>query len=51
MERAVCPECRAPIGGSGHYLQGGNTRATEFEAIAINQGLRETPWTNPTGGF
>ncbi|PIL26781.1 hypothetical protein GSI_11117 [Ganoderma sinense ZZ0214-1] len=38
MQEARCPECNAPIGGSGHMLTANNTRATEFEAIARRQG-------------
>ena len=38
MQEARCPECNAPIGGSGHRLNANNTRATEFEAIARRQG-------------
>ncbi|THH13828.1 hypothetical protein EW146_g6431 [Bondarzewia mesenterica] len=34
MQEARCPECRAPIGGSGHRLVSSNTRASEFEEIA-----------------
>ncbi|KAM5539182.1 hypothetical protein V8D89_007055 [Ganoderma adspersum] len=38
MEAARCPECNAPIGGSGHRLNANNSRATEFEAIARRHG-------------
>jgi len=41
---ARCPECRAPIGGSGHRLHGSNSRALEFEEIARQQGSGENPW-------
>ena len=44
MESARCPECRAPIGGSGHQLNNSNTRATEFEEIARHQGSHVSPW-------
>ncbi|KAI1789230.1 hypothetical protein LXA43DRAFT_1155066 [Ganoderma leucocontextum] len=47
MEEARCPECNAPIGGSGHRLNANNTRATEFEAIARRHGSLDGafPWT------
>ncbi|KAI9445912.1 hypothetical protein H4582DRAFT_1804013 [Lactarius indigo] len=32
-QAAHCPECRAPIGGTGYQLHHSNTRAMEFEAI------------------
>ncbi|KAI0294246.1 hypothetical protein B0F90DRAFT_1758208 [Multifurca ochricompacta] len=44
MESAVCPECRAPIGGSNHHLVGSNTRAMEFEVIARQQGSLDAHW-------
>jgi hypothetical protein len=44
MESARCPECRAPIGGSSHRVDSSNTRATEFEDIARQQGAVGTPW-------
>ncbi|PCH43420.1 nucleoside triphosphate hydrolase protein [Wolfiporia cocos MD-104 SS10] len=50
-ERAHCPECGAAIGGAGHYLDSGNTRAIEFESIAMRHGAQQTPWTNPAGGL
>jgi len=43
-QRAFCPECAAPIGGTGHYLEGTNTRAEELEAIARAQGASASPW-------
>jgi len=39
-----CPECRAPIGGSGHQLHHSNTRAMEFEEIAHQQGSQHPHW-------
>lgn len=47
VEASRCPECNAPIGGSGHRLDSSNTRATEFEAIARRQGSLNGafPWT------
>lgn len=44
METATCPECRAPIGGSGHNLNSSNSRATEFEEIAGRRGAEQSPW-------
>ncbi|KZT65176.1 hypothetical protein DAEQUDRAFT_539533 [Daedalea quercina L-15889] len=44
MQEARCPECRAPIGGSGHQLHSSNTRAREFETIARGQGSRDGAW-------
>jgi hypothetical protein len=38
MESARCPECRSPIGASGHQLHNSNTRAAEFKEIARQQG-------------
>ncbi|KAJ3559292.1 hypothetical protein NP233_g11303 [Leucocoprinus birnbaumii] len=39
-----CPECGAPIGGSGHQLDSSNTRNRELEAIARRQGALTSPW-------
>ena len=39
MERARCPECKAPIGGSSHQIDSSNTRNKELEAIAKRQGV------------
>ena len=44
MQEARCPECRAPIGGSGHQLHNSNTRAREFEDIAREQGSQDPHW-------
>ncbi|KIY53920.1 hypothetical protein FISHEDRAFT_54900 [Fistulina hepatica ATCC 64428] len=44
MEVSSCPECGAPIGGSGHRLHQSNTRAMEFENLAREQGSREALW-------
>jgi len=44
MEQARCPECNAPIGGSGHRLHQSNTRALEFENIARQQGSEDPHW-------
>ncbi|KAJ8454017.1 hypothetical protein ONZ51_g13274 [Trametes cubensis] len=44
MEASRCPECNAPIGGSHHQLLSSNTRATEFEAVAMRHGSAESPW-------
>ncbi|KAJ3004821.1 hypothetical protein NUW54_g4631 [Trametes sanguinea] len=44
METARCPECRAPIGGSGHNLLSSNTRATEFEDLARRHGSADPHW-------
>ncbi|KIJ49701.1 hypothetical protein M422DRAFT_66154 [Sphaerobolus stellatus SS14] len=44
MERAVCPECGASIGGTNHDLDQTNQHATELERIAREQGARESPW-------
>ena len=44
MQQAKCPECNAPIGGSNHQLHSSNTRATEFEEIARQQGGLDAPW-------
>jgi len=43
-QEARCPECNAPIGGSGHNLHRSNTRAREFEEIAAHQGSLDSPW-------
>ncbi len=39
MERARCPECKAPIGGMSHNIDSSNTRNKELEAIAKRQGV------------
>jgi hypothetical protein len=44
MESARCPECRAPIGGSGHRLASSNSRAMDFEEVAGRQGSEASPW-------
>jgi hypothetical protein len=49
MEASVCPECRAPIGGSRHTLIGSNTRAVEFEQLARGGGATANPWA--PGGY
>lgn len=49
MEASTCPECRAPIGGSGHVLMGLNSRAVEFEQLARGGGATENPWA--PGGY
>lgn len=47
MQSALCPECRAPIGGNDHRLNSSNTRAREFEDVARAQGSGDGafPWT------
>jgi len=44
MELSRCNECGAQIGGNSHRLLGTNTRATEFEEIARDQGVAQSPW-------
>ncbi|KAJ8523127.1 hypothetical protein ONZ45_g408 [Pleurotus djamor] len=44
MQRATCPECGSPIGGSDHTLDASNTRATEYEDILRNQGGQASPF-------
>lgn len=44
MERAFCPECGESIGGMGHVLNSTNTRATELEDLARQQGAQRSPW-------
>ncbi|KAG9009435.1 hypothetical protein FRB93_005371 [Tulasnella sp. JGI-2019a] len=44
MEQSRCPECGATIGGGGHQLNSSNTVATDFEALAQQQGLPANPW-------
>jgi len=48
MQVSRCPECDAPIGGSGHRLDPTNSRSSEFEALAVQHGRAQgTPWGNP----
>lgn len=49
MERSVCPECGSPIGGQSHRLDSTNTRAAQYDALAMqaNPGIAGTPWGNP----
>ncbi|KAH9951524.1 P-loop containing nucleoside triphosphate hydrolase protein [Amylocystis lapponica] len=44
MQQSKCPECGEVIGGTGHNLVSGNSRATEFEEIARAQGGERSPW-------
>ena len=44
MEASRCPECRAPIGGGNHRLVRSNTRAVEYEQLALEGGARGNPW-------
>ncbi|KXN84450.1 NFX1-type zinc finger-containing protein 1, partial [Leucoagaricus sp. SymC.cos] len=44
MERACCPECKAPIGGLSHRIDSSNTRNRELEEISMRFGAAETPW-------
>jgi len=43
-QRASCPECGETIGGSGHTLDATNSRATDFEDLAREQGAQRSPW-------
>lgn len=45
MQVGRCIECGAPVGGGDHRLLNSNTRDTEFEAIARQQGAQQSPWT------
>ncbi|KAH9895168.1 P-loop containing nucleoside triphosphate hydrolase protein [Cubamyces lactineus] len=44
MQMSTCPECGAAIGGTGHTLVAGNSRANDLEEILRNEGVRESPW-------
>lgn len=44
MERSVCPECGASIGGSSHHVVNDNSRALEMEQLAMAQGAAATLW-------
>lgn len=44
MERSVCPECGAGIGGSSHRIADDNSRAHEMEQLAMAHGAPATPW-------
>ncbi|KAJ6499128.1 hypothetical protein C8R45DRAFT_981206 [Mycena sanguinolenta] len=44
MERANCPECGAPIGGTGHALDSTNTRAVDLENMVREAGAAPSPW-------
>ncbi|KXN89054.1 NFX1-type zinc finger-containing protein 1 [Leucoagaricus sp. SymC.cos] len=44
MERACCPECKAPIGGLSHRIDSSNTRNRELEEISMRFGAAGTPW-------
>jgi hypothetical protein len=44
MERSNCPECGAPIGGTGHVLDTTNRRAVEFEHLGREAGADRSPW-------
>lgn len=48
MQVSTCPECNAPIGGSGHHLHASNAPDREFEALAVQHvGAGESPWGRP----
>lgn len=44
MQRYSCPECGAPIGGTGHTLDATNTRATDLENIGLELGAAQSPF-------
>ncbi|KAJ7346801.1 hypothetical protein DFH08DRAFT_699939, partial [Mycena albidolilacea] len=44
MERSICPECGAAIGGMGHVLDTTNRRAVEFEHLGREAGADRSPW-------
>lgn len=31
MQKSICPECKAEIGGLNHYVVGGNQLASEMD--------------------
>ncbi|GJE94480.1 P-loop containing nucleoside triphosphate hydrolase protein [Phanerochaete sordida] len=43
-QQAFCPECSAPIGGTGHSLISNNTRDMQYEEIARTHGAARSPW-------
>jgi Fe2+ or Zn2+ uptake regulation protein len=49
VQRSVCPECGSPIGGQGYHLDSTNTRAAQYDELALraNAGIAGTPWANP----
>jgi len=44
MERSICPECGAAIGGSSHNLLSTNRPDDDFEKIAREHGAQRSPW-------
>ncbi|EKM54252.1 uncharacterized protein PHACADRAFT_174761 [Phanerochaete carnosa HHB-10118-sp] len=44
-QQSFCPECSAPIGGTGHSLLTTNTRDMQYEELARGHGAARSPWT------
>lgn len=44
MQTSRCPECGATVGGSGHALAAGNSRAVELEQELEREGAGRSPW-------
>lgn len=44
MEESRCPECGCIIGGQDHTLNNTNARAMNFENLAREEGMADSPW-------
>jgi len=44
VEQAICPECGARIGGSGHNLLSNNSRAEDFSELERQNRQEQSPW-------